>query len=113
MVGAIVRLNQNIESFNAVLMKAENLRTANAVLLARLHQEARTRVAQLRARGQTPDLAAALGETGNPDDSRLAARLVINMLTMLHTGLIGSAGGNGLHEAYRKARREFDLGDPT
>jgi hypothetical protein len=106
MIGAIVTLNQALESFNAVLNKVETVRAAHARDLALAHTQALARVAAERTTGRTPTLDAALGPAG--DDLERIARITIKLLTMLHAGLIGGPGGDGLHEAYRAARAEFD-----
>ena len=105
-INALVTLNQSIESFNAVLNKAESLRTAHAISLARIHPEVVRRAEESRPAGQIPDLSAVLGWLAN--DDRLVAETVINLLTMLHEGMIGVPGGNGLCEAFRAAAAQFD-----
>jgi hypothetical protein len=109
-IRAVVHLNQAIESFNAVLNKAETLRTDHAVALVGFRERAERRTREARAAGREPRLAEVLGPGDN--DDRDAAATLIAMLTMLHTGLIGVPGGNGLCEDYRAALAAFDEGRP-
>ena len=80
--------------------------TAHAISLARIHPEVVRRAEESRPAGQIPDLSAVLGWLAN--DDRLVAETVINLLTMLHEGMIGVPGGNGLCEAFRAAAAQFD-----
>lgn len=110
LVGAVVRLNQCIESFNAVLNKAEAIRTAHATMLARYHGRITEQMEKERQAGRELNLLALLGTSGG--DEWYAARVLIDLLTALHTGLIGVPGGKGLCDAYQAARMAFDRGVP-
>jgi hypothetical protein len=107
-VVAIVDLNQSIAAFNATLDKAETVRTSNAVALARIHSVVLARVGALRAAGTVPTIQAALTGAGLTNIEQDLAVTLTSLLEMLHTGLIGTSGGQGLWESYNSARRTFD-----